>query len=392
MRDMSSTEAVHPAVALARMGFRVFPLHGIKDGKCTCPNPKCVSPDGSPGKHPRAEKWQQKASSDPETVTRAFRPFQHANIGIVTGSGLFVLDVDGPPGEESLRELQAKHGSLPPTRESITGRGRHLFYHCPKDVKITTRTAIAPKLDVRGDGGYAAGPGSVHENGNSYRWKDEHVAIADAPAWLLDLLRSKSSTADTPADEPILQGERNSKLFDLVCSLFREGVSAEEVMQSTLATNATRCVPPLPESDIRDMVARVADSNIPASAEKRKIALHWFKLDAQELLSDMNMIKLTDAQLGWRMRLVSYAWLNRGKLPSDVGQLIEMARPSSKPKFRKEYKAVLFDFLPVFENGESFLVNGKLKAKHSDASDKWTQQQLAGMASGQARADKRGAA
>jgi len=52
-----------------------------------------------------------------------------ANIGIVCGavSGLVVIDVDGPDGEETLEALEADIGPLPETVEALTGKGRHLY-------------------------------------------------------------------------------------------------------------------------------------------------------------------------------------------------------------------------------------------------------------------------
>ncbi len=113
-----TTDTQQCAVRLAEMGFRVFPMHGVKGGRCTCGNAKC----DSPGKHPRINQWPEKASSDPAVVAKMFRHYQETNYGIATGSGLLVIDVDSPVGEASLQELERTHSALPPTRESVTGR------------------------------------------------------------------------------------------------------------------------------------------------------------------------------------------------------------------------------------------------------------------------------
>jgi Bifunctional DNA primase/polymerase, N-terminal len=66
-----------------------------------------------------------------EAIIRRFWGEQGTyNIGIATGraSGIWVLDIDADHGgEQTLRELEAKRGALPPTVEAITGAGRHLY-------------------------------------------------------------------------------------------------------------------------------------------------------------------------------------------------------------------------------------------------------------------------
>ncbi len=99
----------------------------------------------------------------------------------------------------------------------------------------------------------------------------------------------------------------------------------------------------------------------------------------------MNMDRLTDVQLGWRFRLMSYAWLNRGRLPKDIDELARMARASSKAKFRKEWQEPLFDFMEVTEFGETYLVNSRLVKEHADTTETWKKRREAGRASAAAK-------
>lgn len=109
------------------------------------------------------------------------------NIGIVTGSvsGIVVLDIDGPAGEESLRSL----GDVPETATVRTGKGRHLYFRHPGN-EIRNFAGKLPGLDLRGDGGYVVAPPSIHANGSRYEWElhPEAVGIAEVPAWLLSLI------------------------------------------------------------------------------------------------------------------------------------------------------------------------------------------------------------
>ena len=91
-----SDELRRAAVAYAERGWRVFPLHWIReDGSCSCE--KGCEPTKA-GKHPLTAHGLKDASADPQHVERWWRATPAANIGIVTGkeSGLVVLDVDPP--------------------------------------------------------------------------------------------------------------------------------------------------------------------------------------------------------------------------------------------------------------------------------------------------------
>jgi len=389
---MSDTQKY--GVNLAEQGFRVFPMHGVKSGSCTCGNPKC----DSPGKHPRIKDWPVKASSDPAVVAKMFQHYQTTNYGIATGNGLLVIDVDGPEGEASLQELERTHSALPPTRESITGRGRHLLFHTPANALIKNKVSLGPKLDVRAERGCIVAPGSIHVSGKRYEWKDESIFVADAPEWLVQfLVNSKpEAPANTGIDGVIREGERNSTITRIVCDAFRHSRSADDVLKLALSVNTQQCVPPLSDSEVCGIVERIAESNDMAYAEEdTPVPLRWYKVDATEVLSNMHMDRLTDVQFGWRFRLMSYAWLNGGRLPKDIDELARMARATSKAKFMKEWREPLFDFMEVTECSETYLVNSRLVKEHTESTETWRKRKAAGRASAAAKSkgkDSKGAA
>jgi Bifunctional DNA primase/polymerase, N-terminal len=118
-----------------------------------------------------------------------------ANVGIVMGlmSGLWALDVDGAIGAEAMRKLTDVHGPLPASPRVRTGSGSwHLYFKYPADRTIRNRAHLVPKVDARGEDGYGVGPGSIHPNGNAYRWvtgfRPDDVKLVEAPTWLLDLV------------------------------------------------------------------------------------------------------------------------------------------------------------------------------------------------------------
>ncbi len=96
---------------------------------------------------------------------------------------------EGANGLRTLAELEAVHGPLPATwRTATPSGGRHLWFRQPART-IRNRVCFAPGLDVRTDGGSVAVPPSRRHDG-AYAWE---VApwdgpLADAPAWLLNLI------------------------------------------------------------------------------------------------------------------------------------------------------------------------------------------------------------
>ena len=125
------------------------------------------------GKVPLVSGGFQAATQDEEEIQTWWSRWADAGIGVPTGeiSGFDVLDVDGDEGVESLKQYEAEHGPVPDTYVVITGRGCH--YYLEHDPEMKNRAGFLPGLDVRGEGGYVVVPPSLHESGESYRWKGE---------------------------------------------------------------------------------------------------------------------------------------------------------------------------------------------------------------------------
>lgn len=96
------------ALALARTGLLVFP---------------CVYCQ----KEPATKHGFYDATTNPATIKRWFGGNFRRNLAVRTGlpSGAWVLDIDDP---DALTALQERHGPLPITRRSQSGRGSHLWF------------------------------------------------------------------------------------------------------------------------------------------------------------------------------------------------------------------------------------------------------------------------
>ncbi|KXK58526.1 DNA primase [Micromonospora rosaria] len=202
--DLLATALDHAA-----RGWHVFPLrpddkrpafpdHAAAD--CTGRDPRCRAASRHLG-------WEDRATTDPTRIRRAWstRPY---GIGVACGpSGLVVVDLDvtpdgGPSGLDTLTALTDRHGgTVDPTYTVTTGRGgAHLYYRHPAAGPALRNTAgtIGPAVDTRAHGGYVVGAGSTVA-GRPYT-VDLDVDPGPLPAWLAGLL----APAPLPPQRPVV--------------------------------------------------------------------------------------------------------------------------------------------------------------------------------------------
>lgn len=195
-------ELQETALGYAHRGWRVFPLHGIANGACTCGRDEC----SSPGKHPRVRRGLYEGTTKADQIESWWRRWPHANVGIATGpdSGLVVIDVDPPQGERSLERLTRLDRELPSTLTARTGSGGlHLYFRHPDRALPNTTGRLPgldeplPGIDVRAEGGYVVAPPSLHISSGKYVWKHPNAEIADLPEWIVEPKRAPLSLRAT---------------------------------------------------------------------------------------------------------------------------------------------------------------------------------------------------
>ena len=183
------------ALLYAGLGWRVFPLHSMRDSACSCGNDSC----SSPGKHPRTKRGCKDASADERQIRTWWKRWPDANVAVATGQGsdLVVIDVDPRHGGDDSWETLKHELDVPATWEVRTGGGGvHAYFHYPSEQKISIGASVlGPGIDHRGNGGYVVAPPSNHASGNPYFWDvTEGEPLAELPKDLTKRL--------TPAEKP----------------------------------------------------------------------------------------------------------------------------------------------------------------------------------------------
>ena len=188
-----TNEPLDAALAYARRGWCVLPVYSAEDGgQCTCEKGRECE---SPGKHPRTRRGGKDATIDEGQIKEWWTEWPDSNVGIATGNGLIVLDVDGREGFETLRKLQDQYGNLSETYAVRTGRGLHYYYLWPDSQAVRNSAGkLGPGMDVRANGGYVVAPPSLHRNGHRYNVAYE-AEVADLPPKWVEAIKQPNSKA-----------------------------------------------------------------------------------------------------------------------------------------------------------------------------------------------------
>lgn len=147
------------ALRLAEAGVAVFPIE-----------PR--------GKRPLTRHGFKDATTDTAVVQGWWAQWPDANLGLPTGTGFDVIDIDGRDGFASMycgdNPLVNDFVIVAVSRTSRPG-GRHLY------IPPTGRgngAGLVPGVDYRGLGGYVVAPPSIGANGERYEWVQALSAAA----------------------------------------------------------------------------------------------------------------------------------------------------------------------------------------------------------------------
>lgn len=168
------------AQALAGMGLPVFPCNADKS--------------------PATRHGHKDATTDPEKIERMWRNKPDSLIGMPTGaaSGIMVLDLDisrqtGETAGETFALAQGWLDAESPGVRTPSG-GRHVYFRHVEGVR-NSAGKLAPRVDVRGEGGYVCVPG-----GGGYEWIGAGpwvpTGLVEPPAGLLNAILGQKAARD----------------------------------------------------------------------------------------------------------------------------------------------------------------------------------------------------
>ncbi len=263
------------ALDYAAMGWRIIPIR-----------PK--------SKLPLIKAWQKNATADTAQLKRWWAQWPDANVGVALGeaSGLIDVECDSEAAEREF--LALFRGETQPQTTSYRGqRGLHRLYRW----QPTQGGAVlhVGKIEIRtGNGGRGAQsvfPPSIHPSGAIYQWivPPSECAPAEIPMPLLaaiwnlageELLLPADGSALTPVEraeryvaaiEGQAQGTRNMHGYRVACILLRDFALDHASAWPILAGWNRRNTPPLPEAELRRLLA---------AADKYGLGIRGAKLES----------------------------------------------------------------------------------------------------------------
>jgi Bifunctional DNA primase/polymerase, N-terminal len=331
---MPTDRKLEQALLHVDLGLHVFPCHSVLNGQCTCGQVRC----GSPGKHPRTRKGCKEASQDPATILSWWEKWPEANIGVATGNGLMVVDVDPDRGGDvTLANLEAEYGSLPQEWVVETGGGgRHFYLATPPRLEIRTlRKWQGQGVELQGKGAYVVAPPSDHASGNCYSWS-RPIRLPGPPpvpqTWL-NLWPAPRSQSALP----------------------RRGRSPSRAIASSTVSLSVDTLP----DNVRERIAtavRRTTVNAPGTRNRKLVELgrqlyripelRCFDLEDTEpffnewFARSLPKICTKDRRVSWREWVVIWCdWLDAQKIGEPLELALELAESEPMPKCAKRYKS-----------------------------------------------------
>ena len=191
--DDSNRSLMDVASLYASAGLAVVPLHGTKNGRCTCGDADCRRP----GRHPRPRHGLDDATTERPLIEEYWQEWPRARIGVALGtpSRLLALIIEGAAGKESLRKLQRANHNLKKTVTIRDASRRIRLFRVPGDYVVRHKQLDAG-LRVLGDGDLLVMPsGTRRKKGPRFvsRRALNDIGFATAANWFRD-----HASRDTP--------------------------------------------------------------------------------------------------------------------------------------------------------------------------------------------------
>ena len=226
------------AMRYAQNGFKVFPLAPQSKSKQVL------------------KSWKEEATQDLNKIEQWWNQNPYYNIGLVTGGGLFVIDVDIKNNKNGFQSLQDHGKELPTTAKVKTPSGGiHLYYHAEK--QISNKVNLYEGIDIRGEGGYVVAPPSMI-NYQAYQFEN-NTPIAEAKEAVYKFLEGNKESNDQSFHyNPISVGQRNDTLFKMGCFMQSKGFCDQAIQSALLNENKYHCEIPIEEKEVEGILKSIS--------------------------------------------------------------------------------------------------------------------------------------
>jgi len=189
-------------------------------------------------------------------------------IAIIMGaiSGLVGIDLDRHGDDDGPAIAESVYGWEPDGLVVMTpGNGVHQYCKHPGG-RVKNRTgagAIAPGVELKGDGGFLYAPPSAHPSGGVYEWVEWPEELTALPEWATAkvVIPKDQIEASDPLDLALLngvgRGERNDMAARVAGHYLSKGFSEADTTFALLGWNLKN-TPPLGNKEIELVVASIA--------------------------------------------------------------------------------------------------------------------------------------
>lgn len=171
---------------------------------------------------------------------------------------------------------------------------------------IKSKINFRKGIDIKSDAGYVVSPFSIHPNGNIYEPLIDHEdqnlyldQLRPIPVKLLNLLKNHENEDVKPADSKnssivneikFTEGTRNNSLHRVASSIRPYLLSPDAIFKALKEENLFRCIPPLPESELRSIVNSVQNYPIKVESQIPQIGPDAFYGIAGQLANEVSAI------------------------------------------------------------------------------------------------------
>ncbi|MGB8421634.1 DUF3987 domain-containing protein [Paraburkholderia sp.] len=342
-------------------------LAALSMGLCAIPAAGHMAPSNPKKPFGLWSKYQRERPSR-SCIEDLYATHQFTMVGLVSGrisGGLECLDFDTLSGYQLFRlaaktsELASLVARIEAGYSEMSPKGMHLLYFCEsvgRNLKLNQQL----RIETRGEGGFVViAPSCFADAGETKQYQLQSGALSGiariSPAErehlhsFIHALGAQHSPAVNAVAvnlgaSTIAQGGRNDALTSLAGKLHHCGVPAATLRAALHAENKTRCMPPLPDSEV-DAIARSVSKYPPGRTPGASAPIVWSQ--PLELPTGMPVVPALNTGLLLPSALGDWVHDNAHRLqcPPDypaVGLLVALSaviggRLSIRPKQRDDW-------------------------------------------------------